>query len=258
MIHRVTIPEDPGVRAAFTSREPGNLSLVVGEGDVARARVEALQTIGATLDTTVFMQQVHGGAVARVDQTDRGRGARSHGEAVSAVDALVTTTDDVALAVMVADCVPVLLCDPGNGVGAVHAGRRGVIGEVVARAVAALSHDPSSVVAVIGPAIGGCCYEVPAEMAEAVTALIPAAKGTTAWGTPSLDLPAAVASQLADAGVARVEHVGGCTHCDAGRYFSHRAAAQGRIAGRQAGVIVRTSRDARTGTNRPGPEGADL
>lgn len=258
MTHPVALPEDPDVRAAFTSRDDGNLSLVVGEGEPRRARRRVLHTLGADPAQAVFMQQVHGGAVARVDRSDGGRGLDEHADAVGGVDALVTDQADVALAVLVADCVPVLLCDPGRAVGAVHAGRRGVVGGVIGRALDALTADRSAVVAVIGPAIGGCCYEVPAEMAEEVAALVPAAKAATTRGTPSLDLRAAVAAQLEDAGVTRVEHVGGCTFCDGERSFSHRAVSAGRAAGRQAGLIVRTGRAAPRPATHRGRGGANL
>jgi YfiH family protein len=242
----VDVPEDATVRVAFTGRAlagvdgEANLSLLVGDGDVRAARRAALRLIGAEPSQAVFMQQVHGGAVATVGAAHAGSGATDPAAAVPAVDALVTTAAGVALAVLVADCVPVVLVDPGHAVGVVHAGRGGVLADVVPSAVRALAGDASGVVALVGPAIGGCCYEVPAAMAAEVTGAHPAAAATTTWGTPSLDLRAAVVAQLQAAGVARVQQVGSCTRCTPDTWFSHRAAQAGVAPhGRQAAVVVR-------------------
>jgi YfiH family protein len=141
--------------------------------------------------------------------------------------------------VLVADCVPVVLADPGRAVAVAHAGRGGVVAGVVGETVATMAPaDPARVEAVIGPAIGGCCYEVDAELAAAVAAEVPASRATTSWGTPALDLPAAVATQLRAAGLDRITRVGGCTRCAPSRWFSHRRAPG---EGRQAGVVVRAA-----------------
>ena len=243
----VSVAEDPSVRVAFTGRaddegRAGNLSLLVGNtDDTAAARARALSLVGSEPRSAVFMQQVHGGDVAFASTADAGRGALTVESAVPGVDALVTTEEDLALVVLVADCVPVILVDPGRGVGVVHAGRGGVIAGVVAAAVQALAPQSADrVVALVGPAIGGCCYEVPADLHTEVSALVPAAAATTTFGTPSLDLPAAVSAQLSAAGVARVQRHGGCTRCSGDVWFSHRATTAGQApAGRQAGIVVR-------------------
>ena len=192
---------DPSIRFAFSAAMDGNVSLAVGTPD-ATARPRLAEAVGARPDDLVFMQQVHGPDVAVVDAGDRGRGLHAHDECLPAVDALVTSDEGVALVVQVADCVPVLLADPGRAVGAVHAGRGGVVGGVVRTAVGAIgADDPARIEAVIGPAIGGCCYEVGRALAEHVAALVPEASATTSWGTPSLDLPAAVTALGPDAEV---------------------------------------------------------
>ena len=232
---------DPSIRYAFSAVADGNVSLVVGTPDGA-ARPHLADVVGASADDLVFMQQVHGSGVAVVDEDDRGRGLHAHDDGVPAVDALVTTDEGVALVVQVADCVPVLLADPGHAVGAVHAGRGGVVAGVVGAAVAAMAPaDPSRVEAVVGPAIGGCCYEVERELADEVATFVSQVASTTTWGTPSLDLPAAVTAQLATAGVGSVRRVGGCTRCTPRRWYSHRRVPG---AGRQAGVVVRGQRHA--------------
>lgn len=177
-------------------------------------------------DAWHLMVQVHGADVGVVDA------ATPPGAELRGVDALVTGEPDRVLAVAAADCVPVLLAAE-RGVAAVHAGRRGVAAGVVGAALAALPGP--AVRAAVGPAIGGCCYEVPAAMQADVLAHVhPAAASTTTWGTPSLDLPAAVVADLVAAGVDTVR-VGGCTRCEPG-WFSHRADPG---AGRHLGLVVR-------------------
>lgn len=230
---------DAAVRFAFSERADGNVSLAVGT-PTAGARQRLAGAVGVRPEDLVFMQQVHGADVAVVGTAQRGSGGSAHCDGIPAVDALVTTDTDVALVVQVADCVPVLLADPGRAVAAVHAGRGGVVAGVVDATISALAPaTPARVEAVIGPAIGGCCYEVGAALADAVAMDLPAARATTTWGTPALDLPAAVAAQLRAAGVEHIIHMGGCTRCTASRWFSHRRAAG---EGRQAGVVVRTAR----------------
>jgi YfiH family protein len=230
------------VGALFAGRAEGNASLDVGAGGL-HGRRATLAKLGLQPGDAVFMEQVHGGRVARVGRADRGRGAASRASAIPGVDALVTTDPDVALVVLSADCVPVLLLDPGRGIGAVHAGRQGMCSAVIAAAVEALTEatgsSPACLHALIGPGIGGCCYEVPARLAEAVTTVAASAAATTRWGTPSLDLPAAVESQLGACGVQAVTRVGACTCCASQHWFSHRAKAWGAHEGRNASVIVR-------------------
>ncbi|MBW3619337.1 MAG: polyphenol oxidase family protein [Actinobacteria bacterium] len=205
---------------------------------LAADRRAAFAEMGLEPSAVVWMQQVHGAEVAVVDD-DTPEGAELRG-----VDALVTASVGRPLAVQVADCVPVLLASSTGVVAAAHAGRRGVeLGIVPATlaAMAALGAAPDTVRAALGPAIGGCCYEVPSELREDVSDDHPVASGTTSWGTPSLDLPAAVVALLSAAGVASVERLGGCTRCDPdGRWFSHRADPD---TGRQVGVVVRRDRD---------------
>ena len=237
-------------RAAVSGRQPGvpgegNVSLVIGppaDGTSPEAvlsqRRRLLRQIGCDLEDGVSMQQVHGGDVAVVHRSDRGRGMRVHAEAVAGADALVTFETGVALMVMVADCVPVLLADPGRGVAAVHAGRGGVVHEVIGAATSRLTRTPQNIRALIGPAIGGCCYEVPEAMVDMFTAAdaaLGSATGRTTWGTPSIDLPSAVTTQLRHAGVRHIDQVGGCTMCENGEWFSHRADPD---KGRQAAVIA--------------------
>jgi len=158
---------------------------------------------------------VHGAEVVVVERPGDHAGAPA--------DAAVTATPGCALAVRTADCAPVVLAAPG-AIGVVHAGWRGLAHGVVERAVAALrdlAHGP--VVAHLGPCIRPGCYEFDGpELDLLVERFGSGVAATTAWGTPALDLPAAVAAALAEAGVDDLRDSGGCTACDR-RWFSHRA-----------------------------------
>ncbi len=136
----------------------------------------------------VFAQQVHGSGVEVV----RASSSRRRTGGAAGVDALVTATPGLGLVVLAADCLPVLLLDPVAGIaGAAHAGRQGLLAGVLQRTVEAmvgLGAEPGRTLARIGPAAGACCYEVPQDMADAAAETLPATRGTTRAGTPSVDL----------------------------------------------------------------------
>jgi hypothetical protein len=212
----------------FTDTSAGNLALSVGDDPAAVARRrDGLETsLGLAPGSLRFMTQVHGNDVARIGAGSRG---------APTADAMVSL--DAPLAVLVADCVPVVLVGRRPGATPVlavaHAGRAGVSSRVVPRTVEALRGAGAvSVRAWLGPSVCGSCYEVPAALRDQVCADDPAAHATTSWGTPSLDLPAAVLSQLAGCGV-HAERIAGCT-LEEPRLFSHR---RGTPAGRFAGVV---------------------
>jgi polyphenol oxidase len=150
---------------------------------------------------------------------------REPGEQAGAdADAAVTVTPGCVLAVRTADCAPVVLIGQ-QGVGVVHAGWRGVVAGVLPAAVEALRSltGEDDVRACVGPCIRVGCYEFDGpERHELADHLGPGVLGTTTWGTPAMDLAAAVHLSLASAGVRDVEDDSGCTACDT-RWFSHRA-----------------------------------
>lgn len=241
------VPLRDGVAAWFTGRDRQGTPPPIGAAgnlahrrphrpaDLARERAAVAEVVGVTADRWHLMHQVHGASVGLVEHdTPPGYELRD-------VDAAVTAEPDRPLVVQVADCVPVLFA--GHGViGVAHAGRRGVQTGVVGATVEALdqlSTRPGDVVAAIGPAVGGCCYEVPEALQEEVLQVAPTAEATTTWGTPSLDLRSGVRDQLVAAGVEVVSEEPSCTHCDT-RWFSHRRDPDG---GRQIGLVVRRSAD---------------
>ena len=153
-------------------------------------------------------------------------------------DALVTNRRALAVAVVTADCVPVLLAGEGRIV-AVHAGWRGLAQSILPRALERLEADASSITAWIGPAIGPCCYEVGIEVSEKVVAASSenvASDGPR--GRPHLDLVAAARFQLARHGVTDVRTLSVCTRCDDTRLWSYRREGPG--AGRNVAAIWRT------------------
>ncbi|OMC54740.1 laccase [Mycobacterium sp. IS-2888] len=229
-IRRVTTTRAGGVSVApFDSF---NLGDHVGDDPKAvaanRARLAAaigLSITGGT-DRVVWMNQVHGD---RVEVVDGPRDA-----AVDDTDALVTTTPRLALAVVTADCVPVLLADARAGVAAaVHAGRVGAQRGVVARAVEAMQRlgaHAGDISVLLGPAVSGRHYEVPEAMADEVEAALPGSRTTTAAGTPGLDLRAGIACQLQDLGVTSIDIDPRCTVADPTLFSHRRGAPTGRLA----------------------------
>jgi hypothetical protein len=214
-----------------------NLSLSVGDdpGRVLENRRRLAAAFGAAPGDFVFARQVHGAGVAVVTEADRGSGTRSLGDAVEDTDALVTTSPEVVLAILTADCVPIVLHDPVAGVLAcVHAGWRGTVAGVTAATLAAmrgLGTRPSDVVAGIGPAVGADRYQVGPDVHEAVTRSFgPASAGfirpdPSAAGRWLLDLRSANRHALHQAGVpgVRIHAADIPTGPVPGEFFSDRA-----------------------------------
>ena len=226
-------------RHGGTSRAPWdscNLSFGVGDDPeaVLENRRRACAALGFGLDDLTVADQVHGAAVVVVDGTQRGCGARP-GAAVAAADALVTATPGVLLGVLLADCVPVLLVDPGKGVvAAAHAGWRGTVAHVAAGTVATMVDTfgcrPEDLLAGIGPSIGPESYEVGPDVIDAATRAYPDTPEVLrrdARGRTTFDLWAANAADLRACGVAEhhLEVLGIDTFATTDRWFSHRAGA---------------------------------
>ena len=225
------------MRRVTTTREGGvskppfdtfNLGDHVGDEPeaVAANRKRLAAAIGLEQDHVIWMSQVHGDTVASVD------GPRD--TPIADTDALVTTTRRLALAVVTADCVPVLLADARAGVvAAVHAGRVGAQRGVVARAVEAMAAAGAhldDVSALLGPAVSGPNYEVPEEMAAEVEAALPGSMTTSSRGTPALDLRIGIACQLRALGVKAIDIDPRCTFDDPSLFSHRRDAPTGRLA----------------------------
>ena len=236
-----------GAAAAVTARAGGvssgpyeslNLSLSVGDdpGCVLENRHRLATAFGAAPGDFVFARQVHGAGVRVVTEADRGSGAFRLDDAVDDTDALVTTSPEVVLAILTADCVPIVLHDPVAGLLAcVHAGWRGTVAGVTAATLAVmqgLGTRPSDVVAGVGPAVGADRYQVGPDVHQAVTRSFGPAAAQFIHPDPSapgrwrLDLRAANRHALRQAGVpgARIHATDIPTGPVPGHFFSDRAA----------------------------------
>ncbi|MDQ0617924.1 polyphenol oxidase family protein [Arthrobacter globiformis] len=227
----------PGVSVAFTDTNAGNLALHVGDDAAAvlgrRARLEHIAGIAPR--RFQYMNQVHGNEVSLVVEPDAGVESGTAGEPsppAPTADALVSLGGP--LAVMVADCIPLVLVGAGSSgpvLSAVHAGRPGLFSGVIPAAVEQMrAFGATDIRAWLGPSVCGNCYEVPAELRDEVAAVLASAWSTTSWGTPALDLPGGAASQLDALGVP-VEYRGPCTLENESLFSYRRDSRSGRFAG---------------------------
>jgi len=220
-----------GIRAFTTGRQSGSFGLGTEEpvrevmARWSRLR-EELATGGATRLATA--SQVHGSRVVihgtewegwlRVDGAD-GHAAMGRG---------------TALAVTVADCVPVFIAHPSGAVALLHSGWRGTVARIIEHGIAAIVHRgvPASELRVhLGPSICGSCYEVSPDVYGRLT-------GRSVDRPTTVDLRGVITDHARAAGVRHISTSAHCTRCDNERFFSHRAG----DAGRQLGVIVSESR----------------
>jgi len=237
-------PAPARVRAVVSTRlGPGtsqppydrfNLGVRVGEdpGVTAANRGELLRALALPAGPA-WLRQVHGTAVHVVRAAARVAEA-SEPEA----DAAVTAVPGAVLAVLSADCLPLLLCaDDGAEVAAVHAGWRGLCAGVIEAACARLRTPGPRLLAWLGPAIGPRAYEVGEEVRAAFLAADPAAADgfrAARRGHWYCDLYALARQRLARLGIARVHGGGDCTHTDARRWYSHR---RDGVTGRMASLV---------------------
>jgi YfiH family protein len=243
-----------GVVAAFSGRAGArgtppydglNLSLHVGDDPraVLRNRRRLATVLGLAGMPWATVRQVHAARVVSVRRDRLGAGPPEARPRLAEADGLVTGDAGVVLAVFAADCVPVLLADPDAGVvAAVHAGWRGLAAGVIEQGVAALAAmggHPASAVALVGPAIGACCYEVGAEVAEVVVGRYPAAAAGSGQGHLAVDTTAAAVEALQRAGLGEVRAARECTSHQPERFFSYR---RDGVTGRQAGLIALVGR----------------
>jgi len=241
-----------------SARQPTGKALNLGFTDWdARPRVSGnrklfFDALATAQMRVVTLRQLHSDIVYRVDSTQAPQ------ESAPPADALVTREPGILLAVQTADCVPILLADTKNrAVAAIHSGWRGTLRRIAQKTLGRMQMDfgtrPADVVAVIGPAIGSCCYEVGSEVAREFDSQFPEARqwfdgpfGALASGendpnwlpwltmrppghpppspTVQLDLVAANRAILFDAGVpsAQISASGFCTSCRTDLFFSYR------------------------------------
>ena len=163
-----------------------------------------------------LVKQIHSDIVW--DAADLKNSARINEPALEG-DALISNLADTTIGIKTADCVPILLADPETGsIAAVHAGWRGTAQDILMKTVRDLARRwgvrPENLRAAIGPAIGGCCYEVGPEVAHRL--------GITVTEPVHVDLARINSQSLLRAGITNIWVSGECTFCSAGRFFSFR------------------------------------
>ena len=219
-----------GYVVAFSTRRGGvstgpysslNLGLLTDDdvANVEENRRRVCADVGADPQRFAMNRQVHGAIVNRARSGERGTPG----------DGLWTDEQHLPMLKVTADCLPIALARTNGrpGLALLHAGRLGLLEGIVAAGVAELG---GSVVAIVGPGIGPCCYEVGAEILDVYRARY----GATVVRGRNLDIRAAAEQSLRDAGVTSIEHVDLCTSCNPDKFFSHRR--DGGVTGRQ-GVI---------------------
>ena len=227
--------ELPGARAAFSTRTGGvssgpfeslNLGILTEDDpvDVTANRLLLADALGIEAESVAMGRQVHGTGLA----FHRDRPSHSYfgrpGPPPEEVDGQLSDRDDLALLVLVADCLPVALAGEG-GIAMLHCGWRGLAGGIVAEAAERIG----ATAAAVGPGIGPCCFEVGPEVFEAFSS-----HGDRVRRGNNLDLWQVAATELERAGVESTEVAEVCTYCDEKRFFSHRR--DRGVTGRQAGI----------------------
>lgn len=240
-----------GIRHGFTGRLPGiepaegNIGFSAPRDKVAAALEREHWARAAGIDSRAIytVHQIHGNQVIAIDEP---RSVESTPvPSLGPADAIMTSTPGVAVMTLHADCLAIIVVDPNKpAVCAIHAGWRGTVVDVAGAAVSAMrstyGSDPSSLIAVFGPGMKSCCYEVGDEVVEAwrevagddaVLALKP---GPRRW---HFDLGLANRWLLERAGIqsAQIDDPGLCTMCNGDRWFSHRQ--QGPETGRFGAIV---------------------
>lgn len=230
----------PGARVVFSTRRGGvsegpyeslNLGILTDDDQdrVAENRARLARGAGLRPEQVAMGWQVHGTGILEWEGPPSRGGFAAPGVELPKVDGHATSARDVALLVLVADCLPVALASPAR-VAMLHCGWRGLAAGIVERALAGFG-DGEPVAAAIGPGIGPCHYEVGPEVLDAFADLDGVADGRM------LDLKAVAAAKLRAGGVAHVHDVGRCTYCEPDAFFSHRRDAG--VTGRQGGMVWR-------------------
>ena len=232
---RESIPDfEPFEISAFTTtREAGSFGTHSDEPvREVSARWDHLRSwLCAAAPRFATASQVHGTRVVEHD------GAWEGWLRVAEADGHFAPRSGTAMAVTIADCVPVFMAHPEGAVALLHSGWRGTAARIIDRALAAFSRQGNTAADLrvhLGPAICGACYEVSASVATALT-------GRSAVGPQRIDLRALIAEHARDAGVTHITTSRWCTRCDNERFFSHRAG----DVGRQLSVVVARGEPAR-------------
>lgn len=175
-----------------------------------------------------YMNQTHGNRIAIIEEV-----TPAFAEDVPTVDALVTGISGITLAVMIADCIPLILTSK-EAVAAVHVGRKGLTNGITERTINIMREiGATDISATIGPAICGSCYEISQEIFDEVVELHPGAASKTATGSLALDLVQGLVIDLQRLEISNIDNQSRCTH-EHEEFFSYRREG---VTGRQVGLV---------------------
>ncbi len=205
--------------------------------NITANRQKFLQETGINPSDLVVPRQTHGNNIEVASRRDRGKGQPPEFQGFPDTDGLITREPDVAIGIIVADCVPILLYDPAqHAAGVLHAGWRGTVDQIARNGVEAMQLHfgtlPENILAGIGPSIGPCCYEVGDEVIDRwMSTSVPEQHRAVVNKQPRshFDLWKANQQILVDCGVPehQIEIAMLCTACSNGKFFSHRVATSG-------------------------------
>jgi YfiH family protein len=219
-----------------------NLGYHVGDAheSVAENRRRFCSKLDIDVGSLVISQQIHGNTTTVINDSHKGHGAYGHEDAISSTDGMITESRGVALAVLTADCVPVLVVDPlRKAIGIAHAGWRGALSMIAARTVLKMRDtfgtEPADCLVALGPSIGPCCYKAGEDVISQFQRVFGPA---ICVAKDRLDLQLAVQLQLAGEGVEKsnISSSRLCTACNRDLFYSYRA--EGGRTGRMMSVIT--------------------
>lgn len=215
-----------GITAFTTTRADGSFALRSGEAAVAvwDRWLALAESLSGKTDRLAFAHQVHGTGLV-----EHGAGWRGILRVPDA-DGHISLAEPTAMAVTLADCVPVFIAHPAGYAALLHSGWKGTAGGITTAAIRLLSArglDPADLRVHCGPSICGRCYEVSPDVYRVLT-------GQSVQRPTPVDLTGLILEQASEAGVKHLSITGSCTRCDNDRFFSHRCGDEGR----QVAVIV--------------------
>ena len=211
-----------------------NLGLHVGDEKtyVVENRKKYLSSLDFSLNDSVALNQVHGSNIILVGESDRGRGMTSYEDFLCSADGMVTNKPGILLTTYYADCVPIYIYDPQtNSIGIAHAGWKGTVLKIGISLVSSLNKsygvNPNNCIAVIGPSIGPCCYEVDERILNPVKKAYPdyfSIVTNEGLGKGFIDLWEANNLSLQESGILsqNIYMSKLCTSCNKEYFFSHR------------------------------------
>ena len=242
-----------GRTGGFSSPPYNSLNLGFHVGDdpkkVLENRKVLASTLGISLDSFTFAEQIHDSRVRVVTEELKSSGGVEYKTAIDATDALVTDVPNICIIVLLGDCVPILFFDvKQNVIGVAHAGWRGTVRLVAEKTIRVFQERFRSkledIIVGIGPSIGPCCYEVGTEVVSQIENVFHGKAGyinsETSDGRCYLDLWEANRAQLVKVGIpeGNIELSRICTYCKHSLFFSrrHQRGETGRFG---AGIMIK-------------------